>query len=64
LVKGIDIVVWEVWEILLLVFAGLVIVGIGIFFGRMLFGKYQRKKKLVPLLVDYAEYEEDMAEEI
>ena len=36
-------------------------IGIGTFVFKTLFGKYQQRKKLVPLLVDYAEYEDDMA---
>ncbi len=31
---------------------------------RIFFTKYRQNQKLVPLLVDYAEYEEDLAEEL
>jgi len=31
---------------------------------KVCFSKYQQQKKLIPLLVDYAEYEEDLEEEI
>jgi hypothetical protein len=48
---------------LILVFFGLVGFGISIFFIKLCVEKYRRDKKLVPLLVDYAEYEEDLAEE-
>jgi hypothetical protein len=49
---------------MILVFFGFVGLGITVFFIKLCVEKYRRDKKLVPLLVDYAEYEEDLAEEI
>lgn len=46
-----------------LIFLSAVIFLIVLYFvGKSFFKKYQQKKKLVPLLTDYAEYEDDLME--
>lgn len=44
--------------------AGFIFVGLAVFVFKVFFRKYQQNRKLVPLLTDYAEYEEDLEEEI
>lgn len=56
-VKGIDVFVWEIWEILLIVLLCVIFLSILAYLLKIFFTKYQQNKKLVPLLVDYAEYE-------
>lgn len=61
-IHGIDVVVWEIWEILLIILALVILLGILGFVANIFWKSYQQKKKLVPLLLDYAEYEEDLGE--
>lgn len=56
-IRGINIVVMEAWQIFLIVVFSLLAIGVVIFFFRVFLKKYKEKMKLVPLLVDYAEYE-------
>lgn len=44
--------------------AGFILVALAVFVFKVFFRKYQQNRKLVPLLTDYAEYEEDLEEEI
>ena len=56
-IRGINIVVMEAWQIFPIVVFSLLAIGVVIFFFRVFLKKYKEKMKLVPLVVDYAEYE-------
>lgn len=64
IIKGINLVVWELWEIMLIALFIIIIVALSVFLFKVCLARYQENQKLVPLLKDYAEYEEDLAEEI
>lgn len=59
-IKGVDIKYWEFWEIMVIVLLGLIGFCVLVCIGRICLERYQKNRKLVPLLVDYAEYEDDM----
>ena len=54
---GIDIIEWQVWEILTLVLVVAIIGGVVGYIGKIFWQHREQQKKLVPLIVDEAEYE-------
>lgn len=60
---GIDIIEWETWEIWLTAIAGIALFILISFGCKTGYEEYARRKKLVPLLVDYPEFQEDLDEE-
>ena len=58
-IHGIDRVVWEIWEILIVILVTGIVGTIVGFVGKIFWDHREQKKKLVPLMIDEAEYQHD-----